>query len=652
MSLIPCTRPFFSRSGSFTAAAVEEWQSSNGNLDSCQHKQATVQVRDRQWTSPFTILLLAYAKWIFSRQEQIHRHRSCRDPRFIRQNSNRANASSVIHFKLPTNLHAILSGEHVFSSQYGLKSTTFSSVVFVIPLSTTISSIFFAILLTMFSSLATAGADDLPKRPLLFIPGMLGSKLCQGEKETNIVWGRSAEASLWNFESLALPLSETFEERQLRPCGIIESYHALGLLSLDQYSTLYDHLHYLGYSVPGRAGAARHKAVTRAQRFFAFDYDWRLSNFHNSQLLHHFIEKHLGEQAFDIIAHSMGGLIARLYLHRQAKESTVNRLITLGTPHRGALETLRTLDIGKSTWANWLAGGMDAIRSTLLSFPSFYELLPSYKCCYDSATLGHSIDLTSPLVWTTKLRRLLPKSFLTTTGEAFLSTALTSADELQTMMTAEIPVSHCLVATGTVSTVYRVNIGPEGQFINWVSGDGDGVVPEWSAANGTVADAKSSTQAHEVIYDNTAARQAIRRCLHDPEEPVSDGGMTVLVIPDAPSVSMRSVSLEMPYNLGFLGESVLFSVVYVGDLALRELDFHPAISVIHRNTKQELDDSQLISRSHTEHNGNLRVRFRFRTSPQEWIGTYDILVAPFHGHELLRRPYLVVERRSRQKEAE
>lgn len=37
----------------------------------------------------------------------------------------------------------------------------------------------------------------------------------------------------------------------------------------------------------------------------------------------------------DIVAHSMGGLVARSYLQRLGGERRVDRLITLGTPHRG-----------------------------------------------------------------------------------------------------------------------------------------------------------------------------------------------------------------------------------------------------------------------------------------------------------------------------
>src|SRR5262249_18464333 len=53
-----------------------------------------------------------------------------------------------------------------------------------------------------------------------------------------------------------------------------------------------------------------------------------------------------------------------------------------GTPFLGSMSTLGTLSEGWGTIPNWLAGGIDTIRRTALSFPSLLELLPRYReCC-------------------------------------------------------------------------------------------------------------------------------------------------------------------------------------------------------------------------------------------------------------------------------
>lgn len=47
------------------------------------------------------------------------------------------------------------------------------------------------------------------------------------------------------------------------------------------------------------------------------------------------LDQRVGGGRIDLIAHSMGGLVARFYLQQLGGERRVDRLITLGTPHRG-----------------------------------------------------------------------------------------------------------------------------------------------------------------------------------------------------------------------------------------------------------------------------------------------------------------------------
>jgi len=54
------------------------------------------------------------------------------------------------------------------------------------------------------------------------------------------------------------------------------------------------------------------------------------------------IRRETGAAEVDIIAHSMGGLVARAFICRAGPASGVARLITLGTPHQGT-EVLRSL---------------------------------------------------------------------------------------------------------------------------------------------------------------------------------------------------------------------------------------------------------------------------------------------------------------------
>jgi len=114
---------------------------------------------------------------------------------------------------------------------------------------------------------------------------------------------------------------------------------------------------------------------------------------------------------FDIVAHSMGGLIARYYLMygdaglpedgslpevTWAGEKNVERLIMVGTPNGGSVKALDQLVNGLNlpTQANYAP----AILGTL---PSIYELLPRprHGAVVDAADRKTPIDFYDPAVW-------------------------------------------------------------------------------------------------------------------------------------------------------------------------------------------------------------------------------------------------------------
>ncbi len=78
---------------------------------------------------------------------------------------------------------------------------------------------------------------------------------------------------------------------------------------------------------------------TSGETLFAFPYDWRRSNVDTASLLRdkiNTIQSICNCMKVDIVAHSMGGLVARQYAQSSAYEGDINKLIFLGTPHLGA----------------------------------------------------------------------------------------------------------------------------------------------------------------------------------------------------------------------------------------------------------------------------------------------------------------------------
>ncbi len=86
------------------------------------------------------------------------------------------------------------------------------------------------------------------------------------------------------------------------------------------------------------------------ENFFAFPYDWRRTNKDTAILLKYKI-KQVKEKTkiskVDVVAHSMGGLVAREYVENGDYKNDIDQLIFLGTPQKGS----------PKSYLMWEAGG-------------------------------------------------------------------------------------------------------------------------------------------------------------------------------------------------------------------------------------------------------------------------------------------------------
>lgn len=247
-------------------------------------------------------------------------------------------------------------------------------------------------LIAMSASIHSAKSANLPspKRPLVFVPGIIGSELWVRNAR---VWGGLSDIThLDKLEIAGGPRDveplQTCSESDLndnlkrQTCGPIEGFSTLPPFSVDQYASLFNFLENMGYK---RSGPGRN--------LFVFAYDWRRSNFQTADDFRHFVDSEpgLAGKQFDILAHSMGGLVALIYTNKYDAPPIdvpcspgicrVQSVITLGTPFWGSVSTISTVDMGWGDSLNWIAGGRNTIRKTILSWPSFYELLPAYDGC-------------------------------------------------------------------------------------------------------------------------------------------------------------------------------------------------------------------------------------------------------------------------------
>ncbi|WLD10496.1 lipase/acyltransferase domain-containing protein [Planctellipticum variicoloris] len=282
----------------------------------------------------------------------------------------------------------------------------------------------------------TARADDRDRNPIVVIPGILGSRLVD-DRTGEVAWGEFGSSgpipgTAASVQALGLPMAagrplSTLSD-DVREDGVLSelAVKAFGQsLHVSAYGDILKALGVGGYRDPnGHTGPVEYDDGTH--NCFEFGYDWRRDNAENAARLHAFLlekRKLLEEQEirkhgslshpvrFDIVAHSMGGLIARYHLMygpaQLPLEGTppsitwkgaelVERLVIIGTPSAGAGSAVKQLAEGVQ-YAKFLPKYEPALLGTM---PAVYQLLPRtrHQPVVD-ATTGAAVDLFDPAVW-------------------------------------------------------------------------------------------------------------------------------------------------------------------------------------------------------------------------------------------------------------
>lgn len=259
------------------------------------------------------------------------------------------------------------------------------------------------------------------KNPVILIPGVLGSALVNrrtGEK----VW---PGLFVSDADTMALPIASTnFAENtdELVATEILETVKFGRLLpEISVYDSLLTALERYGGYRRGNLDAPNDDGDH--DTFYVFAYDWRRDNVESAALLAQKItalKQKLGKPdlRFDIVAHSMGGLVARYYAMYGGRDVLkaaapkpdwsgarhLNKLIMLGTPNAGSMDALRTLVLGYSiTETNRLRISLlnKLNREMIFTSPSAYELLPRNASArfIDARLAPLQVDLLDPETW-------------------------------------------------------------------------------------------------------------------------------------------------------------------------------------------------------------------------------------------------------------
>ncbi len=220
--------------------------------------------------------------------------------------------------------------------------------------------------------------------PVIVLHGAFGSQLRDKQTLEDRWPGGAASILFSDFDYIGLSFDP--ETLEILPSNLEAYKIADSFIGTDFYGKLISTLQEAGSYTRTKVG---NPITDRKRRFYVFVYDWRQDNVASAQKLGEFIEQiridyNRPDLKVDIVAHSMGGLIARYFIRYGDKDvlnsndfpatnlgaSKVRKVILVGTPNLGSVDALNNIIRG-------LPIGIGNIPSeVLISMPSGFQLLP------------------------------------------------------------------------------------------------------------------------------------------------------------------------------------------------------------------------------------------------------------------------------------
>jgi hypothetical protein len=273
--------------------------------------------------------------------------------------------------------------------------------------------------------------EGIKRNPVIIVHGFQGARLVDS-KTDKVLWGDFSASDAFyiskeDMHAMAHPMDKNKKLNELKddvvPQTILKDINItiLGVpLKFPAYEILIEELQKAGYQPEDRPLTDGKNYYT----LFEFSYDWRKDLPSNTVRLERFIKEkraYLQEKyksmydlenfdvQFDIIAHSMGGLLSRYYLQYGTQDlpedgslpklnwsgnAYIDRLIICGTPNAGYLDTFIELLRGGE-----LKTFTPAILGTLATY---YQMLPApctKSIVYSDAPNGKPVNIFEPELW-------------------------------------------------------------------------------------------------------------------------------------------------------------------------------------------------------------------------------------------------------------
>ena len=252
---------------------------------------------------------------------------------------------------------------------------------------------------------------ERPLRPVIFIPGILGSILVEKDDQNDEIWGSYIDMLLSNifgkgFEKLYLDPGKyelyiekngiqtlRYEgENKIISKSVMEEVGLFDFFVIDAFDDIGIYKKFLNLLRDDLGYGDKKKGI---DDLFFFHYDWRLDNAENAIKLSEkienwkksyieYVEKIYPQPQyakqnvkFNIIAHSMGGLIALYYALNLDGLQNIGKIILIAAPLQGSMATLKALKDGEN-----VGFALHIPKHVAMSCPALYQMLPEYETAF------------------------------------------------------------------------------------------------------------------------------------------------------------------------------------------------------------------------------------------------------------------------------
>ena len=359
--------------------------------------------------------------------------------------------------------------------------------------------------------MSDGGSDPVkgaPKHFIVVVPGYMGTML-RDKSTSELVW-IDVPALIKNPFTIGEKINRMLERmaypnEDIEPAGLVERgvLYVLPWARIDHYGRLMDLLAGLGYTVDPE------HPDPDAPTVYSFAYDWRQDNRISARQLGEAIQgwrsRHNGAKAW-IIAHSNGGIVSRWFIEKEGGKDHVDRLFLMGSPWDGAPKSIKVMLEGMEVVGRRFLnrfGLADRMREAILSFPSYYQLIP-YVGRFLKDQNGSDIDPYADGRW---LDNDLHRQYLKDAQEF--------NRELGNHLSVDTVCFFGRFKPTTTGGVVKVGPGGKWEHVDWIETiAGDATVPERSAVYSEAAARYAFSVDHGSIYVDPQMQAQLEWELH------------------------------------------------------------------------------------------------------------------------------------------